>query len=513
MYEEYEKQYALMFGYKIKSAQKEFRDCYYDLDKFMKEGSQHKICALYGLRRTGKTTLMHQYIEHMPLKEKEETVYILCKCESESYDLERLLKELHKNGIRNVFIDEITLLEDFPLDAHLLSDYFALLEGMKIVIAGTDSLGIKLASRRELYDRVEMIHTSYIPFSEFKRLLPGNTIEDYIMYGGTLTTSSYKENQAVEEYLNTAIVENITHSLEKIENRKSLHMELTELYSNDEFISAVNKIINTFSTQIALNIIERNYKNAPMSATLRNLRRVNSYEKMLDTEFVRNRTKTALKIKNKGEMITKFSEKHLDELKGYLKDLDLFVTLPNGMEFITQWGMIYAHATVLLDELAEDDAWCANVLMEDKALFAERADGFVKGEILENIVIYETHLALKGDKNISVTKYNAYINGSPCEADMVVTDKKTGNTFLFEVKLSCEQHEEQRKHLENQDFITKVEEEFGPVIGKFVLYQGENYRMGDVKYLNVEDFLCMVAEQKSLPFDEMFQFDAIRYSR
>jgi len=49
------------------------------------------------------------------------------------------LKLLEAQGFRYVFLDEVTLMEDFIEGAALFSDVFAA-SGMKIVLAGTDFL-------------------------------------------------------------------------------------------------------------------------------------------------------------------------------------------------------------------------------------------------------------------------------------------------------------------------------------------------------------------------------------
>lgn len=67
---------------------------------------------------------------------------------------------------RYVFIDEVTLMEDFIDSAALFSDVFATM-GMKIVLSGTDSLGFWLAMDEELYDRAKSIHTTFIPYREY----------------------------------------------------------------------------------------------------------------------------------------------------------------------------------------------------------------------------------------------------------------------------------------------------------------------------------------------------------
>jgi len=58
--------------------------------------------------------------------------------------------------------------------------------GMHIVLSGTDSLGFWLASGNELYDRVRMIHTTFIPYREYSRLLGIDSIDEYIRCGGVL---------------------------------------------------------------------------------------------------------------------------------------------------------------------------------------------------------------------------------------------------------------------------------------------------------------------------------------
>jgi predicted AAA+ superfamily ATPase len=158
------------------------RDCFSLLEKFINNEYDGKICILYGLRRTGKTTLLFQMIGELPV---EQTAYIKIKAIDNMSMLTKDLDALYKLGCKYVFIDEITLMEDFINTAAVLSDIFAMM-GMKIVVSGTDSLGFAMANRDELYDRSITIHTSFIPFREYSRLLGVNSVDKYIEYGGTL---------------------------------------------------------------------------------------------------------------------------------------------------------------------------------------------------------------------------------------------------------------------------------------------------------------------------------------
>ena len=77
----------------------EKRDCYPKLYKYITEHNPDyngKICALYGLRRTGKTVMMNQCISELPPEEKEKSVYILCKETCDMLEMEQVLDELYE---------------------------------------------------------------------------------------------------------------------------------------------------------------------------------------------------------------------------------------------------------------------------------------------------------------------------------------------------------------------------------------------------------------------------------
>ena len=74
-------------------------------------------------------------------------------------DVNQDLKYLETKGYRYVFIDEVTLLDDFIEGAALFSDVFAA-SGMKIVLSGTDSLDFIFTEDEELYDCCIMSHTT-----------------------------------------------------------------------------------------------------------------------------------------------------------------------------------------------------------------------------------------------------------------------------------------------------------------------------------------------------------------
>lgn len=502
------------------------RDCYVKLKEYVEQepAPMGKICALYGIRRTGKTVMMQQCIAEMPEKQKKQSVYILCKTGCDMYQLQFALNELiRQEGMKNIFIDEITELEDFQVYGNALSDGYPIL-GARIIVAGTDSLGIGLAEMNILYDRVEEIHTSHVSYAEFSRLLGGKSLDEYIEFGGTLTDSPYKTKQSRDQYLNSAIVNNILHSLEKNEEVRKHRTVLTELYDQDELVSVINKMINKFSYQITVKAIQKYFKSAPLYSTLNNMRNSDVIDG-LAVEDVNRAVRKALHVKDREEMTTVLRENDLEELKFYLKELDLFLEIPcyrswrhggkeNPLEIILQPGMVYAQATALTEILSKDEYWNVSCQIENQNEFKKRADHFVKGILLENILLSETYLWLQevDAKEYYVSQLSVLLPEikKTAEADMLILDQKHQEVHLFEIKHSDKIVEEQTRHLRNELFLNYIRENFGEVKSRSVIYLGGDQKVenpsGEISYWNAEKFLERVHKmhvEKKVDFAEL----------
>lgn len=114
------------------------RECYQQLYDYIYGDVSDRVFILYGLRRTGKTTLIRQLIADMDM-------------------------------------------------------------AMKIVLSGTDSLGFMFTKDEALYDRCIMCHTTYIPYRKFEKVLGIAGINNYVQYGGTMSLSGkrYNDNAAI----------------------------------------------------------------------------------------------------------------------------------------------------------------------------------------------------------------------------------------------------------------------------------------------------------------------------
>ena len=482
------------------------RDCFSTLQKFVNGSYDGKICILYGLRRTGKTTLLFQMLSELPI---EKTAYIKVQTTDDMSRLTKDLKVLFELGYRYVFIDEITLLNDFIDTAAVLSDVFSMM-GMKIVVSGTDSLGFAMANRDELYDRSVTIHTSFIPFREYARLLNICSVDSYIEYGGTLKMENmsfddpdaafdevaFRDDESTRKYIDTAISRNIQHTL-KNDHYGEYFNQLRELYEKGELTNVINRIVQHMNHRFVLRVVEDEFKSHDFGSAKELLLHDLPAERAtvlydVNEKQILERLKAIIEVKEKSETTVPITQEHIDKVKKYLLMLDLIVNCPERYEsgkqaehiVFSQPGMRYAIAKALVYSLMQD-AYFASISEADKAYITGKILDDVKGRMLEDIVLLEVRKTAPSTMEAFKFKFDA---GG--EFDMVIYDKASKNCRIYEIKHSTEANEKQTLHLRDAEKCQIVEKRFGPISGKFVLYRGKDTFAEGIQYLNVENFLC-----------------------
>lgn len=500
----------VMIGTAIKSLYKSVlkynkRECYNSLKKYINGEYNGKVCILYGLRRTGKTTMIFQMISELPIQE---TAYIKIKTTDEMADLTKDLNTLYNYGYKYIFIDEITLLSDFINTAAVLSDIFSMM-GMKIVISGTDSLSFAMANRDELYDRNIMIHTSFISFKEYAKLLAIHSIDTYIEYGGTLKIEnmdfndpdfmfedvSFRDNESTRKYIDTAISKNIQHAL-KNDNFGEYFNELRTLYNNNELTNIINRIVENMNHLFLLNVIEEKFKSHDLGSAKNLLLHDAPLERAyvltsIDGEKVIDKLKTIIEIKEKSETKIEVTDKHIEKIKKYLLLLDLIENIPIRYEsgkiedyyIFSQPGMRYSIAKALVYSLMQDE-YFKSISTQDKDYIISKILDDVKGRMLEDIILLEVNKSLP--KNKEAFKFKFDIGG---EFDMVIFDKTNYVCQIYEIKHSNKPIKEQARHLIDDKKIELIENKYGKVIKKCVLYRGKDTIIDNIEYINVEKYL------------------------
>lgn len=486
------------------------RECYQQLYDYVYGDIHDRVYILYGLRRTGKTTLIRQLISEMDTSMRSKTVFIQIQDNKTLDDVNRDLKVLEEKGYRYVFIDEVTLLNDFIEGAALFSDVFAA-SGMKIVLSGTDSLGFMFTEDEELYDRCIMCHTTFIPYREFERVLGIVGIDDFIRYGGTMSLGGkqYNDNamifatkKSTDEYVDSAIARNIQHSLKNYKYEGHFR-SLRDLYEKNELTNAINRIVEDMNHRFTMEVLTRDFKSNDLRISASNLRKDREEPTdildRIDILKVNEMLKSLLEIKDKEEQKVEIQDSHRYEIKEYLDLLDLTVEIESrwmsdynrreSRTAFSQPGMRYSQAEALIKSLMQDDMF-RGLSFEERKRVTERIIDEIKGRMMEDIVLLETNLS---KKNCEVFRLQFAIG----EFDMVVFNPDEGTCEIYEIKHSKEVVPLQCKHLLDEQKCKDTEFRYGTITGKYVIYRGATTSLvkagvetqEDVAYLNVEEYL------------------------
>lgn len=487
----------------------EKRDCFEQLQKYINGSGHDRVCLIYGLRRTGKTTMIRQALYEMSEEQFGKAAYIKARVTDTMAAMNRDLKKLQGLGYKYVFIDEVTLMPDFIDSAALFSDIYAAM-GMKIVLSGTDSLGFWFTLRQELYDRAVTIHTTFIPYREHSRILGIDSIDEYICYGGTLRAgelafddddvnaddASFRDDETTRRYIDSAICENIQHSLNCCKDGR-YYRHLQSLYDAGELTNAINRIIEDMTHRFVLRTVTRSFKSHDLGSTAQLMRkeidpmRRSDILDRINTEDVTKRLMKLLDIRNQENLSIGITKAHIAEIKEYLMALDLIVESPvetsvadeplEGILF-AQPGMRYCQAQALVHSLRNDPVF-AELSETEKNMVCERILEEVRGRMMEEIVLLETTKTI--DKSRRVFK----MTFAAAEFDMVIFSDKTNSCECYEIKHSNQIVERQTQYLTDEECLKATEWRFGPITGKYVIYRGENCEVNGIHYLNVEEYL------------------------
>ena len=463
------------------------RECIQMLRDYIFKDIDDKVFILYGLRRTGKTTLIRQIILELSESDFNKAAFIQVTSKDSLSDIDEDLRLLEKNGYKYVFLDEVTLMEDFIEGSSLFSDIYAS-SGMKIVLSGTDSLGFAFSKEEQLYDRCIMLHTTFIPYREFENVLGIYGIDEYIRYGGTMSLGGINYNASTpfsnikdtEEYINTSIAKNIQHSL-KMYQYGGHFRQLLDLYEKGELTNVINRVVEDMNHRFTKSVVERITANNLLGD------RVDS----LNLDKVTLGIKNMLDILNKEEQSVDISDVHMTQIKEYLAILDLIkeidleylpeVNQKSKIIVVTQPGLRYAQAEAIVENLLLDEKF-QELDIQKRTRILERLLSEIRGKMMEDIVLLETKLAKK-DKHVFKLQFPIG------EFDMVVQDPKTLSCEIYEIKYSNQRVREQYRHINDEEKCAMTAHRYGNITGRYVIYRGENTEMDSIQYLNVEDYL------------------------
>ena len=478
------------------------RECFAAFHDYIYSENNDRVLILYGLRRTGKTTLVRQLMGEMPVEMLAKTAFVQLSSRHSLADVNHDLKLLESLGYRYVFIDEVTMLSDFIEGAALFSDVFAA-GGMKVVLSGTDSLGFVFSEDEQLYDRCILLHTTFIPYREFENVLGVAGIDKFIEFGGTMSMGGANYNmdkftfatkESADDYVDSAIARNIQHSL-KCYQHEGHFRSLQELYDAGELTNAINRIVEDVNHRFTIEVLTREFKSGDLSRSAQNLRRdrfkPTDILDRVDIGAVTKRLKHLLQIRDKAELSVGIGEAHRAEIKEYLDLLDLtcdidVVNMSNlnarvSRTVLSQPGLRYAQASALIQSLLLDETF-RNIPIAERMSIEKRILDEIRGRMMEEIVLLETKMA-RLDRQVFQLQF------AVGEFDMVVFDPKNACCEIYEIKHSDQVAKEQCRHLLDAKKCADTEFRYGKILSKNIIYRGSAGALGNINYLNVEDYL------------------------
>ncbi len=478
------------------------RECFAAFHDYIYSENNDRVLILYGLRRTGKTTLVRQLMGEMPVEMLAKTAFVQLSSRHSLADVNHDLKLLESLGYRYVFIDEVTMLSDFIEGAALFSDVFAA-GGMKIVLSGTDSLGFVFSEDEQLYDRCILLHTTFIPYREFENVLGVAGIDKFIEFGGTMSMGGANYNmdkftfatkESAHDYVDSAIARNIQHSL-KCYQHEGHFRSLQELYDAGELTNAINRIVEDVNHRFTIEVLTRKFKSGDLRRSAQNLRRdrfkPTDILDRVDIGAVTKRLKHILQIRDKAELSVGIGEAHRAEIKEYLDLLDLtcdidVVNMSNlnarvSRTVLSQPGLRYAQASALIQSLLLDETF-RNIPIAERMSIEKRILDEIRGRMMEEIVLLETKMA-RPDRQVFQLQF------AVGEFDMVVFDPKNACCEIYEIKHSDRAAREQCRHLLDAKKCADTEFRYGKILSKNIIYRGLAGALGNINYLNVEEYL------------------------
>lgn len=408
------------------------RTCLEQLESYLFSPEYDRICVLFGLRGTGKSTLMRQALYRMRQQYFQQAVYIYIRKQDSSQALQWEMNRLFRKGYRYFFLDEITRIEDFVESVLVLFDPL-IAAGVKIVLTGADSLCFTLAQEGSLYDRMLLIHTTFLSFREHCRVLEEIPLQQYLHQGGFLRSDSPALLEGAEGYVDAALCRNIRGSLERYED--GIHLRLLEqLHQSDALDWAIRRSLERFC-----------------------LEQVPPSQEFLEFMSLRELEDWSGGL-NKGQ---------LAQIKEYLKALD--VIAPRNVEFIgrpreeslcfTQPGLLWSLARSLLEE--------PEVLEQ---------------RLLADTLLTEAKLALENRCDVFRLQFEK------AAFDMVIRVRKENCCAVYAV--SAQRENPDSSILTDAQLLALAAQRFGPVVGKCLLYPGPTMPgPSGIVYQNAQEFL------------------------
>ena len=205
----------------------ERRDLFYEISKYLKD---RQILSVVGLRRVGKTVLLHHIISSLLKQvEKEKILYYNFDLLEDVTIEEILNKYSNLLGIDSkkdkifVFLDEVQKHKEWERELKILYDNY---RNIKFFVSGSSSLLIEKKTKESLAGRVYSFEIKPLPFKEYLKLKRtkydekklmlykdeiDTELKEYMKTGGFPELMDEKDETKIKKYIKELIVDRIAY--------------------------------------------------------------------------------------------------------------------------------------------------------------------------------------------------------------------------------------------------------------------------------------------------------------
>jgi hypothetical protein len=388
---------------------------FYNIMEYLQEQNpaRQNVCALYGLRRTGKTTLILQTVQELINQGVEpEIIGYFTGQKGDTFD-DLIIEIEARKKLKYIFIDEVGFYANFLKNGNYLYDTLVRLYDKKVIIAGTNLLALYLAEKNTLYDRCSTLRIPYLSFYEHCSFVLDTEQplkEDFMRYlqnGGL-----FHPPGDIADYVLTSITNSITELFET-EPEAEIFSWLKPEADDVDWKGYVNTIL----------LLSSNYVSNKSFQTLPS---VSEDMEAVDTEITRKVLRDFRLYFNLSPRDRSFRMKRTETmaLLDFLTHCGVITILPNLFDdtepyrCYVQTPFLRFHFTDKLKRIAG-----AEVIKENSSLF---------GTLLEATIISEYQDSHPGAKTCFARTHFPPSSDKVAEIDLIDMENKIG----YEVKLT-----------------------------------------------------------------------------
>lgn len=164
-----------------------------------------------GLRSTGKTMGVYQAVLDFP----SDNIFFLSASYRNELSKTEVLEKVKQKEYDLIFIDEYSWFSENKWDRDDLSGYLAgkSMEGVKVIISGTDSTKIHSLLCTDFIHRAVELNTTYFSYDEYCRLFElkknDGSMKSFLTQGGIFENRACDTYGSMRNYIKSAIIENL----------------------------------------------------------------------------------------------------------------------------------------------------------------------------------------------------------------------------------------------------------------------------------------------------------------